>query len=82
MSYQKQFEKLEHSELAPVIQSCQASSPLPEGAGADVLRKLIGNMEQARDRADNEIASLMPEISACPATPFTQWPERLGMWVF
>ena len=58
MSYQKQFEKLEHSELASIVQSCQAN-PLPaEGAGADVLRGMIGNMEQARDRADNEIAEL------------------------
>ena len=79
MSYQKRFEKLEHSELASIVQSCQAN-PLPaEGAGADVLRGMIGNMEQARDRADNEIANLVPELSACPATPFTRWPDRLGI---
>ena len=79
MSYQKRFEKLEHSELAPIIQSCQASSPLPERAGADVLRGLIDNMEHARERADNAIAGLMPELSACPTTPFTRWPDRLGI---
>ena len=79
MSYQKRFEKLEHSELASIVESCQAT-PLPaEGAGADVLRGMIGNMEQARDRADNEIANLVPELSVCPATPFTRWPDRLGI---
>jgi hypothetical protein len=79
MSYQTRFEKLQHSELAPVIESCRPNSSPAEGAGADILRGLLGDMQHARERADSAIAGLMPELSACPAVPFTRWPDRLGI---
>jgi hypothetical protein len=79
MSYQKRFERLEHSELASIVQTCQANSVPAEAGGADGLRGLMGKMEHAGSRAESEIASLMPELSACPAAPFTRWPERVGI---
>jgi hypothetical protein len=42
-------------------------------------RRWIGGKRLSSDRADNEIAGLVPELSACPATPFTRWPDRLGI---
>jgi hypothetical protein len=82
MSYQARFEPLQESGLGAMVETCAGHSSSHAEAAPQDLQQLIDAMESADDRADDAIASVMPALSACPAVPFTQWPEQAGITGF
>ena len=80
LSYQVSFAPLAGSELADIVAACRRAPPALRGTGARALAAVIDAMEQARHRADDEIARLMPALEArCSDIPFPQWPEQLAI---
>jgi len=79
LAYQVRFEPLSGSNLSGVATACRPTARQPRANAAQKLRDRIAAMSQAPERADEEIAHVMPELAACPATPLPRWPDRLAI---
>ena len=78
MSHRVSFEALQETKLNAVAATCRTEKDLGEGAGR--LEGVFTALSRSRERADVEIARLMPALDArCSASPLPRWPSRLAM---
>jgi hypothetical protein len=78
LSHQIRFEPNSDIQLANIKRTCQDAKPI----STDDVRALderIATLSSARERADDEIHRLAPELSVCPATALPVWPDQLAI---
>lgn len=76
VSHQVAFEPLSQTNLGAIANACRGAPPADSRRS---LRERLDAMAQAPERADREIAALMPELAACPADPLPTWPGKLAL---
>jgi hypothetical protein len=78
LSYQLSFEANPGDQLTSINRACENAKQV-SADGPRALNKRITALSSARDRADDEIHRLAPELAACPATAPPTWPARLAI---
>lgn len=78
LSYQIRFESNSDVQLASINRACKVAKQVSTD-GAQTLDEHIANLSSARERADDEIHRLAPQLSNCPATALPVWPDKLAI---
>jgi hypothetical protein len=78
LNYQIRFESNSDAQLAGINRACQNAKQISTD-GARALDERVVALSSARERADDEIHRLAPNLSVCPATALPVWPDKLAI---